>query len=64
MRRKLTSTRLLKLGSIATMGMLFQTAGCAPDLQGLANTFTDLFASFLISTVVGNLFGTSFGFGF
>ena len=62
MRKRLTSTRLLKLGSIATGGMLFQTAGCAPEAQALVETFATSFLNLLISSFVSNLFGVGYGF--
>ena len=62
MRKRLTSTRLLKLGSIATAGMLLQTTSCAPQAQALAETFATSFLNLLINSFVSNLFGVGYGF--
>ena len=58
--KKMTSARILKLGSIASVGMLFQAGGCAIDelLPTLINTAVGL----AINSFVGNFLGVAGGF--
>lgn len=62
MLKRLARARLLTLGGIASLGMLFQTGGCAFDPQTLFSGFVDTFANILIANFVGSLLGGGLGF--
>lgn len=62
MRKGFAPTRWLKIGSVVSMGMVFQAGGCAVDPQALAIDLLQTFAGILISTLVNNFFGVGFGF--
>lgn len=57
---RLARGRMLKLASIATMGMLLQVGGCNLSLDTLLPTFVSSFVSLGLSTAVNNLFGVGF----
>ncbi len=59
--KRRTMHRLIKLGSIASTGMMFQAAGCtALDVDALANTLVTTFSTLFINSLVGGLFGVGF----
>ena len=63
MQKTFACTRLLKLSSMAALGMLFQAGGCALDPQALAASFVNTFSTILIGNFVSNFFGVG-GLGF
>ena len=52
--------RMMKLASIATMGMLLQVGGCNLSLDTLLPTFVSTFVGLGLSSVVSNVFGVGF----
>ena len=63
MQNRFVSTRLLKLGSIATLGMLLQTGGCALNPADLLGSLITTAVNLTISSFVTSAFGVG-GFGF
>ncbi len=62
MRFQMNVNRFLKLGSLASLGMMFQLGGCTTDPSALIQGFGGTFAAILINQFVGNLFGIGLGF--
>lgn len=52
--------RMMKLASVATMGMLLQVGGCNLSLDTLLPTFISSFVGLGLSTVVNGIFGVGF----
>ena len=57
---RMTRGRLMKLASIATMGMAFQVAGCNASLEALLPTFVSSFVGLALSSFVNGIFGVGF----
>jgi hypothetical protein len=52
--------RLVRLGSIASLGMLFQAGGCAIDTSGIATALVSTFSSLFVNSLVSGFLGTGF----